>query len=344
MNIFRSIKTYFVLLLFLLTQAIAFAQSDVDEVHEITIYVMPTLKPLNWESPSTLYLSMLNCYMATIAVRNHYLLGHIAVKLKSNLLEGGELYIGQTSSNSTKEKHKMVFKEKIGMAILGASFRGSIESDEILRKKLKAYSKRKKLAFIKYRITKKAMERILVFIDRYMAIKEDGMASCDFYGGAFNPNFKNEGSGCSAFALALLSQINLVPENPDKWMCNVNIPMELIGGRYNNYKKIKIKNILNKKEWYNSEDGIENVDFVSFSIYEPSLMFQWILEERQTLAFGYQLHDEDNVPGLYKDAREIEFNSEALLFTKRPQPNLFIDVYMKERFKGVGNPETIKLP
>lgn len=49
MNFLKSIKTYFVLLL-LLIPTIAFAQSDVDEVHEITIYVMPTLKPLNWES------------------------------------------------------------------------------------------------------------------------------------------------------------------------------------------------------------------------------------------------------------------------------------------------------
>ena len=89
------------------------------------------------------------------------------------------------------------------------------------------------------------MERILVFIDRYMAIK--GWNILVIFMAVLSIPISRTGSGCSAFALALLVNKSC-SENPDKWMCNVNIPMELIGGRYNSTKN-QNKNILNKKEY-----------------------------------------------------------------------------------------------
>jgi len=45
------------------------------QINEFTIYVMPTLLPLDWSSPSALYKSMKNCYLKTITQQNNYLLG-----------------------------------------------------------------------------------------------------------------------------------------------------------------------------------------------------------------------------------------------------------------------------
>jgi len=333
---FQSIRTYFILLLLLFYPIIASAQNNTDEKHEITIYAMPTLKPLIWDSPSTLCSSMISCYRKTIGVKNNYLLGHITVRLESHLLSGGELYISQISG-TMKEKHNMIFKEKVGMAIMGATLIGRLEPEEMIRKKLKIYADRKKLAFIKYRVSKEAIERILAFIDEYTRPKEDGRAESEFYGGAFNPRFENEGGGCSALGLALLDLINLSPENPHEWAHEVNIPMEIIGGKFNNQNKIKITTILKKKEWYNPENSTENVDYVHYFIYDPSLMFDWILEKRRTHTTEFQIYDENNVPGLYKDARDIKFDSEAPLFEKRRRTNLFIDIYLRDRFEITDN-------
>jgi len=330
---FQSIRTYFILLLLVFYSIIVSAQNNTDEKHEITIYAIPTLKPFIWDSPSTLYSSMMSCYIKTIAVKNNYLFGHVIVRLQSHLVPGGELHIAQLSC-TMKEKRDLIFKEKVGMAIMGVVLNGRIEPDETIREKLKIYADREKLAFIKYRISKEAMERILAFIDEYTKPKEDGRAEYEFYGGAFNPRFEHEGSGCSAFGLALLDLINLSPENPHEWAHDVNIPIELIGGNFNNHKKVKTKSILEKKEWYNSENGTENVDYVRYFIYDPSLMFDWILDKRRTHTTEFQIYDENNIPGLYKDARDVQFDCKEPLFKKRQQSNLFVDIYLKDRIRA----------
>lgn len=292
---------------------------------------MPTLKPLNWANPSKLFSSMISCYLKTVAVKNNYLLGHVAVRLKSPMVPNGEMHIAQTSG-TMKEKRDMIFEEKAGMAIMGASIKGRIEPQEILKEKIKIYAKRKKLAFIKYRVTNNAMARILSFIDQYQTKKSDGRASCDFYGGSFNPRFENEGSGCSAFGVALLDLVNLAPTDSSEWAYDVNIPKDLIGGKFNNGKKIKTKAIMAKKEWFNPQDGTENVDYVNYFIYDPSLIYNWILNKREANDSTFQVHEENEVPGLYVDARETTFDNDAPLFVKRQRANLFIDVYLNERF------------
>ena len=57
-----------------------------DSTSELTIYTMPTLHPLDWSSPASLYKSMKNCYLKTITQSDNYLLGHVAIMLKSPLL------------------------------------------------------------------------------------------------------------------------------------------------------------------------------------------------------------------------------------------------------------------
>lgn len=327
-----KIKKNILILLLLVIPTIISAQQDSTDIHEITIFSMPTLKPLNWDSPSTLYSSMISCYVKTMAVKNNYLLGHIAVRLRSPLLENNELLIAQTSG-TLKEKRDMIFKEKVGMAIMGASLTGRIEPEETLRKKLAIYDKRKKLGFITYRISNEAMGRILAFIKEYQENFEDGRAACEFYGGSFNPRYENEGSGCSAFGVALLDLINLSPTDTKHWAYDVNIPMDLIGGRFNNNKKIKTKSILKAKEWYNAKNGVANFDYVNYFIYDPSLIYDWILTKRNENDSIFVPQDENNTPGVYMDAREVQFDVKAPLFIKRESPNLFIDVYMKDRFQ-----------
>ncbi|MEA4986015.1 hypothetical protein SDC9_43566 [bioreactor metagenome] len=298
-----------------------------DDIHEFTVYVMPTLHPLSWESPSALYKTMRKCYIKTIGVKDNYLLGHVAVGFNTSLLPD-TLLIAQTSGE-LKEKLDLIFKYKVGYAIMGAALQGRIESHEELRHKLDVYAKRNKLAFIRYKVSKSAAKRMLDFVTEYSAKMNEHYAPSDFYGGAFWPRYHQEGAGCSAFGMALLDLVNLLPdEHIKEWELNVNIPMKLIGGKFNKGKKVKYSTIRKTDSWYIGE-GEANVDYVPYSVYEPSIMFDWIMEKRDKQDKTYLPIEENGVPGLVFDATQIDFDKDEPFFTERSEPNIFIEHYKK---------------
>lgn len=298
-----------------------------EDIHEFTVYVMPTLHPLSWESPSALYKTMRSCYVKTIGVKDNYLLGHVAVGFNTPLLPG-PLLIAQTSGE-LKEKLDLIFKDKVGYAIIGAALQGRIETHEELRHKLDVYAKRNKLAFIRYKVSELAAKRMLDFVAEYSAKMNEHYAPSDFYGGAFWPRYHQEGAGCSAFGMALLDLVNLLPEEHVKdWELKVDIPMELIGGKFNKGNKVKNSALRRTNSWYNG-DGLPNVDFVSYAVYEPSIMFDWIMDKRNKQDELYLSIEENGVPGLLYDATQIDFDIHEPFFKERKDSNLFIDHYRK---------------
>lgn len=161
-----------------------FAQNNLPEKqHEITLYIIPSMHPLDWSSPASLYKSMKECYLKTIGLPDNYLLGHMTVRLESPMLDK-PVIMAQTSG-SVEEKTDLVLKQKVGFGIMGAALTGRIETENEIEHKLKVYAKREKLAFLKYKISEKAMKRILAFIDTYKQKINEKNAACDFYGGAF---------------------------------------------------------------------------------------------------------------------------------------------------------------
>jgi len=325
---FRSIFGYLIVLLLCISlSGNAQTNSAQSNTNELTIYVMPTLIPLDWSSPASLHASMKNCYLKTITQQDNYLLGHIAVKLKSNLLPK-PLLIAQTSG-SLQEKLDLIFKQKIGFGIMGAALKGRIESEDELNHKLSVYAKRKKLAYITYQINEKAARRMIDFINQYSQKMNDKNAPCDFYGGAFWPLYKNEGASCSSFGVALLEITNLLTSDAKDWKLNKNIPMEIIGGEFNNNKKIKDRTIRKTQKWH-SGNGKRNVDFVEYFVYEPSIMFDWIMKKRAQSDNVYTAHDENGIPGLLVNGTDITPDEREPFFENRPEPNLFIDYYKKK--------------
>ncbi|MDD4489931.1 MAG: hypothetical protein PHD30_05450 [Paludibacter sp.] len=297
------------------------------DLHEFTVYVMPTLYPLSWESPAALYKTMRRCYFKTIGVKDNYLIGHLAVGFNTPLLPK-PLLIAQASAEM-KEKLDLIFKEKVGYAIMGAAMQGRIESHDELAHKLDVYAKREKLAFIRYKISESAAKRMIEFIAQYSAKMNKYYAPSDFYGGAFWPRYHQEGAGCSAFGMALLDLVNLLPdEHAKEWVLNVKIPMKLIGGKFNNGEKIKNSTIRKTKSWYTG-NGEPNVDYVPYKIYEPSIIFDWIMHVRNSSSTEFVPIEDNGVPGLMYDATTIDFDKHEPIFMERLEPNLFIEHYKK---------------
>ena len=297
-----------------------------DSTSELTIYAMPTLHPLDWSSPASLYKSMRKCYLKTITLSDNYLLGHVAVKLKTPLLPK-PLLVAQASA-SARERIDLVLNQKVGFGIMGITLKGRLETEAELNHKLSVYTKREKLAFIKYKISHKAAQRILDFLNNYSTKTNGRFAPCDFYGGAFWPRYHNEGAGCSAFGITLLELANALPPEANEWKIDVNIPMNIIGGEINQNKKIKNRTIKKTNSWYTG-NGKMNSDYIRYFVYEPSIMFDWILDKYKSDDSTYRPITENGAPGLIVDASTQEIDETQDIFYQRPEPNLFIDYFYK---------------
>ena len=321
---------WMLLLLLLFTTIEVFGQTERKKelIHEITLYVMPSVSPLNWENPSTLFSSTESCLLKSVFISNRYILGHLIVRLNTPTLRQ-PLYLGILSANE-KELINLVFKQKVGFGILGVVTKGRFESEEELKKKLDAYTDRQKLAFMTYRINDNALQRILTFYKQFTAKKNGKNAPSDLYGDTFWPRYQNEGAGSTSLGVALLDVANVLPTEYEQWKMRVNIPMTIIGGELNEHKKVDFSTLSDTKSWYKGK-GKENVDYVPFEIYEPSVMYDWILKQRNIIKPNRKTIVSDGVPGLFIDCRNIAVDANEPILSERPKPNYFIEhSYLEE--------------
>jgi hypothetical protein len=300
---------------------------NAEQLHEVTIFVMPTLHPIDWESPAKLYKTMYSCFIKTVLVPDNYLLGHLAVQISTPLLPQ-PILTGMVSA-SPSERLDYIYNKKIGFSILGVPLKGRLETSEELKHKLATYTKRNKLAFITYKISEQSAKRIIHFIENYSKPINNKPAQSNYYGGAFWPRYENEGAGCSAFGMAILDVAHLLDSVPKQWQVKVNIPMNIIGGEYNDNKKVNISSVRKTKYWYTGP-GKENIDYIPYEVYEPSIIFEWILKQRSIGDSRFQPVEKDGAPGLYFDGNDISASTEMPAFTERSDSNLFINKFLEK--------------
>ncbi len=311
-------------LCFIISTFIANGQSNLkkEALHEITLFLIPSLYPLNWENPATLFNTTQSCILKSIIIPDKYILGHLIVRINTPQLEQ-PLFMGVVSAKE-KELINLAFKQKVGLGILGVVTKGRLETEAELKRKLEAYKERKMVAFVTYRINDKAMQRILQFVYHFTKKKNGKTAPSDFYSDAFWPRYHNEGAGATAIGVAMLDVVNLLTTETDEWKMQVNIPMSIIGGELNGRKKVDNSTIKNTLAWHNG-NGKANVDYVPFEIYEPTVMYKWILEKRKPGNNHWKTIEMDGIPGLYSDTRKIIPDTFDTIFKDRPVPNYFIE-------------------
>src|SRR5665647_660099 len=153
-----------------------------NEQNEITIYVIPSLSPIDWSTPSLLFKSTEVCYLKAITHKNYYIIGHTIARITSPLLPS-PYYIAM-SGKKLMEKPDLLLIKKIGLGALGATIQGHIESEKDIKRGIGAYSKRNMVAYIKFKISNQTVQRLLEFTSGYQAKTMNGYAASDFYNGA----------------------------------------------------------------------------------------------------------------------------------------------------------------
>jgi len=134
----------------------------------------------------------------------------------------------------------------------------------------------------------------------------------------------------------MLELADIKGEEIRSWKKKTNIPMNLIGGRFNHHAEIKVSQLKNASEWF-SGFGTEGIDYLAYAIYEPNLIYRWIIdqinrnpEERHP---DYLPAGNPRIPGLISDRSSVKVNRYAPVFINRPDTDIFIKHYylkMKE--------------
>jgi hypothetical protein len=333
MDAYKKIVITFSSALFFIALFTSYAETKEDNpyrFHELTIYVIPSPVELDWSSPAALYQTYRKSLLSAVLSGSPYSMGHLFIKLTSPLMEE-PLYAGM-SSVSRKEQKNWVFKEKAGLGVLGVGLKGKLEKGDILSPVKNFYLQKNSLAAITYRLNDFATEKILRFIENFDTEDDYGHLPSGHYGGAFWPLYEKEGAGCTAFGIAMLELAGIENEEMDSWKHDVNIPMYLIGGVLNPGNGVKVRDIKNAENWYNGT-GVANVDFVHHSIYDPSLIYNWILDKLSGCEKKTSLEYFDattyTTPRLFADLTGLEIDNESPIFRPRYDENLFIYHFLK---------------
>ena len=320
-------KLYFIVVL--LYCPALFSQTENEKSNqssEITIFVIPSITPIKWDNPSVLFKSTLHCYLAAIFQKNYYVIGHTIARISSPMLPA-PIFVAMSGAVQSEKVGLVLFKG-IGMGSVGATIKGHIEPEASIKKGLKLYASRKRVAFIKFKVNENTIKRVLEYADRFGKNSNNHFASCEMYNGALWPRYKNEGSGCSAFGMALLDVAHLLPKDTE-WFMDVKIPMNIIGGEFNHNKKIKMGSIKKTKTWYTGA-GIADIDYVDYKVFDPSLIFDWILKKRSQNDLYFQPCDENGLLGLVVDAQNMIIDPNEPVFTQRNDSNLFVKHYYRK--------------
>lgn len=307
----------------------AFAQQQ-NVVNELTLYVIPSYTPIDWSSPSKLYKSALKSYSEAFFQKKNYPIGHMFLELKTPFCDS--VILTSITSVSGKEQRNLVLKEKVGLTILGTPVSGRMESSRELTEKIRDFSAKKKLAYMQFALNDDAAKRVLEYIKRFTSRDSAGKSPSDHYGGAFWPLFENEGAGCSSFGISALETTGFNIERAE-WYSDLMIPADLLGGENNGGKRVKSREIKNRKVWHSGK-GVVNTDFAPLRTYDPSMIFNWINNQREypdkssegfvAVSKPASSGSKYIIPGLFYDARDIIVSNDIPVFRKRTHASFFI--------------------
>jgi len=308
--------------------------------HEITVFTIPSAKAVDWQNPSELFKSALKCYTSSIFKKTYYVIGHMSVMITSPILDS-TVYAGMTGA-SRKEKVQRVLIDKLGLGIFGTTLKGKMESVSRMKKSVSFYAGRGKSAYIRFRVNEKAIWRVMQFITYFQEKNEFGYAPCNMYNGALNPCYHYEGAACSSFIIALMDVAGVLPDfAPQKWAVNLNLPMHLIGGKLNNNKRISLRSIVKTKEWHDGT-GIEGIDYAHLELYDPTLIYDWIQQQRGEEENTGFIKDSNGIfEGVYADKSAVTFDESEGFLRERPFKTFFVRKFLNEKTNSHSKVELI---
>ncbi len=259
---------------------------------ELTLYVLPAPKPINWQSPRSLVFSYIN--NAIIANKygrgQKHAIGHVMVELK---YKDHYALVGTTATSNRYMMHKVMHRGW-GLGILFATINGKLEEANINQPQLQERTASGEMVYIRYKINAQMFERLWAYLQEYKARGYD-----KYYNGENNPR-AGKGAGCSAFGYSFLEVGGLQHLlNDNAWKVNVRVQEGLIGRPIAD-KRVSIFMLMIKTKWAKERNKYRRLQY-----YEPTLIYQDVLNILKNNAAGTK-DSIGNAKGIVIDASTLQ--------------------------------------
>lgn len=326
----KRLKSIVTLLLIAFSFNLQAEKIDTVENHEFTLFLMRSAKPISWSSPAALSSSVIKSNIKQLfnSKKSLHVYGHAVYNFTSDVLEQDTIWMGITSGASFVEELKAVFQEKIGLGTLGIRFPSIVEGKKEIIPDVSLNARYTEARFIKFLLSKESASQIAEFLDyMYSSYEDQYWSPISYYSVAFWPLYDGEGSACTSICFACLESggIDIGDQLRREWCMEEKIPMDVIGGRYNDNKKVGIFKLLSSKSWYQGE-GVENEDYIPLQLYEVNYIMDWVNEQLdESDVHYYSLSDDVQIKGLLMDFRHVKpQQSLSEIMKPRNNPSSFI--------------------
>lgn len=244
--------------------------------NDLTLYVVPSPKGLDWMSPKTLLTSAMK---NKLSFKSHFM-GHAWVELKC-----GEQHVLTGMMNENADYiSKLIFEQK-GLGIFYHSFPGRLETQDEVQKELSHYLKDGGMNFVSFKLNDNQCKRAMNYLDQY---REKNVGRN--FGVAHRPRF-GEGANSSTFIVSFPDVLNILDqEMKEAWVQTLFIPSE------SKDQEMNIVKLLMREEW-----ASESEKKVKLSFWNLDKMYHWINEKVSQNKSGYGVLKKDNISGIVID-------------------------------------------
>lgn len=249
----------------------------------LVLYIVPATREIDWSSPARLTRSTLSSTVRGTFQSSAMDLGHVAASL--HCADQADRWVGM-ARRAKKESMGLVLWRGAGLGTLLHNFQGRLEDEADIQAWRVDHAPRGSLMEVALEITPQACGELHGFLDAYEA-----SGNGNNYG-LVNDPLSGEGSGCSAFAAALVHLAGrLEPDWKTEWFDTVYLPEELIGPHHRRLytspeqprwpteeaDRVGVVRILTRGgQWAQPGDP----SAVELSFFSPDRMFSWAQEMR----------------------------------------------------------------
>src|ERR1035437_1822226 len=106
---FRFLISLFSVIVFSIPASYSQTQNENNQKSQITIFVIPSLSPIDWSNPSVLFKTAEKCFFKAIFRKNYYIIGHTIARITSPLL-AEPYYVAMSGKIPTEKPELLLIK------------------------------------------------------------------------------------------------------------------------------------------------------------------------------------------------------------------------------------------
>jgi hypothetical protein len=252
----------------------------------LTLYLYPSTRRIDWESPTRLARSTLKSTRAGLTHEAAMDLGHVAVSVQC----GEAQRWGGMSRRDKGESMKLVLRQGAGLGTLLHNFQGKLDTQAQIEDWNATHAERGTLRIVDFTLSPEQCSTLIVHMDEYIAAGQQHN-----YGLANSP-FNGDGAGCSAFAASFVEVAGLLDDTRrEAWSTTAYIPADLIGRHHrtiyatdsepmatpdHNLPRVGFASIaVRRRDWANPTD----TSATSLFFFSPDFMYDWADDKRSQI-------------------------------------------------------------